>query len=79
MPVMPDPVMQHISKELMLDAASQIDALRAENERLRAREAEARTLILSAPLHMPTWPEAEARNSWVRDSQRWLASPELKK
>lgn len=34
--------------------------------------AQARTLILSAPLHMPTWPENEARNSWVRDSKKWL-------
>jgi hypothetical protein len=33
---------------------------------------QARTLILAAPLHMPTWPETEARNSWVQDSQKWL-------
>lgn len=34
---------------------------------------QARMLILSATLHMLTYPEGEARNSWLRDSERWLA------
>jgi regulator of replication initiation timing len=48
--------------------------LRAENERLRAQLAEAKTLILSASIHMPSWPHAEARNSWIRDQQKWLGA-----
>ena len=39
---------------------------------LRADLAQARTLILAAPLFMPTWPETEGRNAWVRDANKWL-------
>jgi hypothetical protein len=46
------------------------EASYTELKRLEELMAQARTLILSAPLHMPTLYDTKARSSWIRDLQK---------
>jgi hypothetical protein len=62
----------------LLDAFHDGVDVAAENERLREREAQAKTIILAARVLMPQWPAwTVAGDAWSRDADKWLDVPQM--